>query len=432
LFDYSQDFEFYFDYPKTRKLARFYTPEFQQWILRRGVRLSSLASYPKCERVLEQKDIFKKVIEATGSRLRILHTHMDFDMVMVAVRKHCPLLERLECGKGGKRGGVGKLLSKCPRLQHLVMKSTDASSVESMKQYGKQLRSLRMASEYSVGSQQIPDWAGLVPCVPNLTSLEIGEEGNIGPLLTAVAQHCPHLRILRITNWQVGVHYTVWSDLLLTVAKGCPSLEELSLSQEGQTVDDEAMAEIFRLCKNLASLRLESFWNTSDAMLLALARDVPRLRHLSLKYINWVGVDSRLATVVISWPLLESLCLKRTLVQDKLLFALAVHCPHLLKLWVDDCRQVTDAGVTALAKGCRELQHVHLSHCPEFTVAAPQAIVASCQCRDRLILTLYDAPKITPAEAQPYLRYGDINHINFDSRKRKRKKKEGAVEEAVA
>jgi hypothetical protein len=106
----------YFDKQNTQKGALFYKPQFHEWVLLRGVRLASVVSFPRCAQDLKHKRVFMEILRRSGSCLKTVQTDMDFEVVKVALCTHCTVLERLTCGKVGKKGGFDRLLKACPSL----------------------------------------------------------------------------------------------------------------------------------------------------------------------------------------------------------------------------------------------------------------------------------------------------------------------------
>jgi hypothetical protein len=106
-----------------------------------------------------------------------------------------------------------------------------------------------------------------------------------------------------------------------------------------------------------------------------LAREVPALRELRVTCRALSNVTQHVA----SWPLLESLTVQGGIASDKLMHALVAHCPRLRCLVIAHSQQITDAGVTALAKGCAQLQRLELHESTSVTITALEAIITHCR-----------------------------------------------------
>jgi hypothetical protein len=77
---------------------------------------------------------------------------------------------------------------------------------------------------------QWPVWVPLIPHLPNLTELEVGWDWSHAAALTAVGQHCRHLRALQIRLYETGIVTLEPVDAALrVVAQGCSKLEVLNL-----------------------------------------------------------------------------------------------------------------------------------------------------------------------------------------------------------
>jgi hypothetical protein len=367
VYDYAQ----YFDKEKTRRGALFYKSAFHEWVLLRGVQLSSLASFPQCERVMEHKRMFLDIIRASGTRLKTLQTDMDFEIVKEALFTHCTLLERLKCGMISNGDGLDTLLGSCPSLQHLSFQSMDAPAVEVLHRFGSQIRSLCMAAEndYELRSQ----WPELVPHLPNLTEVEIGNNCPLDAVLIAVGQHCPHLRTLKVTSYACSP--ALGSDAAMeALIHGCPNLERAYLGG-GLSVSEGVLLELLHRCRKLVALCFDNGASVSGQFVSVLAREVPALRELRVTCRAVSSVTQHIA----SWPLLESLTVQGGIASDNLMHALVAHCPLLRCLVIAHSQQVTDAGVTALAKGCAQLQRLELHESSSVTIAALEAIITHCR-----------------------------------------------------
>lgn len=87
-------------------------------------------------------------------------------------------------------------------------------------------------------------------------------------------------------------------------------------------------------------------------------------------------------------PYLESIDLQDCIdIDDKCLFALAVGCPRLQSVDLSRCSNLTDDGISALAKGCCQLRSIKLTSCKNIKDAGVTAIAHGCSDLQSLDLT---------------------------------------------
>lgn len=111
---------------------------------------------------------------------------------------------------------------------------------------------------------------------------------------------------------------------LRAIARGCPSLQALSLSNV-PSVGNEGLSEIGSGCQQLEKLELHQCHGISDKGLVALAKGCPKLTDLTLESCSKIGNES--------------------------LQALALHCPNLTSISIRYCPLVGDQGITHLLSG---------------------------------------------------------------------------------
>lgn len=123
-------------------------------------------------------------------------------------------------------------------------------------------------------------------------------------------------------------------EVVHKIIRNCKHLEVLHLD-EGAAPCDETLSLLGRYCHKLHTLVMKREMIT-DQDVIALAKGCPKMRHLHL------------------WA-----C---TCLTDASLHALQQHCPELHSLYVSKCTKLTPKGVTQLVRGCRKLRELHVSH----------------------------------------------------------------------
>jgi hypothetical protein len=224
----------------------------------------------------------------------------------------------------------------------------------------------------------------LLPMLPpNLLHIHLSTGYTTTEMLDALTSACPLLRTLMVQD------STYWctDELLQRFATRCPFLEAIrigngyalrragmqALGQAGRLtfldVDIPgdggplhpayftAMGKILPLNPNLHTLR-----SPADTTLLhSIAAHAPQLQHLSMtarRLPFQPNLLESILAVVQSCTQLRTLYLDYYIVQNEVLVALGAHSPHLVAFAASFGYRITDAGVCALAQGCRQLREV--------------------------------------------------------------------------
>ena len=250
------------------------------------------------------------------------------------------------------------------------------------------LSSLSNLRKLDVSGCPAIDADGLKTLPKNLETLCVGnwkdEEADADSIVVAVARRCTRLRSLHISCWK-----TITDAAIMEIANKCVDLERFHLSF-AEKITDEAIIHLSQKC-DLKEVEIGSLKNLTDASVLALTKNCPRLKKLdissikaltnasilalsrfdSLQCLNLNRVENVTDSSIIPFVtrrglhLLE-LDLGGTSVTDASVRAVAAHCGMMrtAKLgsgyWVDSASS-TDAAVCALASGCPNLREVWLT-----------------------------------------------------------------------
>jgi hypothetical protein len=149
-------------------------------------------------------------------------------------------------------------------------------------------------------------------------------------------------------------------EAVLSAIRRNPMLHKLSLQMVSL---QRAMEEIALRGANLTELEL-SWWSalppvqSTAPLLVAIAQGCPQLRSLHLRNCVW-GSNSGVVT-------------------DTVLVAFATHCPSLTTVYLGNCDQVSDVGVTELARSCPWLRKLTFTSAG-VTIKGLRAISAHCR-----------------------------------------------------
>jgi hypothetical protein len=129
---------------------------------------------------------------------------------------------------------------------------------------------------------------------------------------------------------------------------------------------DATLVQLARSCPRLTRISFQGCRMITDAGVVELARHCPRLTYVDFTSCSSVG-NAGLLALAKSCPKLETIFASRAgAVADTLLTALGSNCRQLRVLSIASSspfsghRALTDAGVAALARGCRGLQELSL------------------------------------------------------------------------
>ena len=216
----------------------------------------------------------------------------------------------------------------------------------------------------------------------------------------ALGASCPHLRVLELSVIGDKVQSLGSSAMAMdAIVSGCPSLEEVYLRQvcgpDGSFVAGAAVRRALAGSRHLQKISFRTIqtseWfyypaETEDdkAALRELLTGCEHLTELVLEHGYHDGLVEAVAT---SRPALCSLHLKDTCVSDAELAVVAEHCTSLRSLRVvehqAELRDVSSAGLIAIAQRCPDLQAVQISRQGEDGMAgvdddALQALMDGC------------------------------------------------------
>ncbi|CAA2973046.1 EIN3-binding F-box 1-like [Olea europaea subsp. europaea] len=204
--------------------------------------------------------------------------------------------------------------------------------------------------------------------------------------LKAIARGCPSLRELSI--WHSS---SIGDEGLLEIANGCHLLEKLDLCH-CSAVTDKCLLAIAKNCPNLASVTIESCSNIGNESLQTLGRSCHNLKSVTVKHCPLVGdqgiaglfssagnvvtkvklqalniSDVSLAVIGHYGSALTDLALIGLQnVNERGFWAMASgqSLQKLKSLAITTCRGVSDLGLEAIGKGCPNLHQVCLRRCP--------------------------------------------------------------------
>ncbi|XP_020081638.1 F-box protein At1g47056-like [Ananas comosus] len=192
--------------------------------------------------------------------------------------------------------------------------------------------------------------------LPRLSRLKLRACRQLTDLgMSALAANCPDLRKLSCSSCAFG------PKAVDAVLRACPLLEDLSLKRLRGLSDPTAASDLLLLLapcssSSLRSICLKELYNAQ--CFAPLIAGSPHLR--SLKVLRCSGDwDLLLEEITSRVPSVADVHLEKLQVGDRGLFALSA-CADLEVLHLVKTPECTDAGLAAVADGCRRLRKLHL------------------------------------------------------------------------
>lgn len=274
---------------------------------------------------------------------------------------------------------------------------------------------LRWASAEPAGLQMLSDLVSFYPKTPTfqIADWKFGDAG-----MHVVAAGCSELRTLSVVNTDISdagvaglalrcAHLTTvdlsWCDVsdtgVVALSEHCYRIRSVVL--EGCTsVTDISVAALASGCPDLTLLNLHCCEKVSSSGLLVLGDlkylstlDVRRTKVTEAGLEAFVMCDFSLSSLSLSITRLADATIAalgrhatftaltlencRQLTDDNVI-ALAQHCPKLLLLSLDLSRRITDISLAALGERCPLLEQVRFDSCFKLTDKGLEALASGC------------------------------------------------------
>lgn len=160
----------------------------------------------------------------------------------------------------------------------------------------------------------------------NLTGCERITDSSIKEL----TENCENIRILSLNGCT-----KLTAESIIYIAKNCPNIETLNLSGCAY-VTDEALIEVSKRAEYLKELVLDGCTQITDTSITEIAKNCPDLRHLSLRGCMRV-TGNFLPELGKNSPFFATLNLEDCYLTGEGFEALAKNCPKLKKLELEGC-----------------------------------------------------------------------------------------------
>ncbi|XP_013451216.2 F-box/LRR-repeat protein 2 [Medicago truncatula] len=214
------------------------------------------------------------------------------------------------------------MLSKCPCIQHLELRST------------------------SFLTDQLVDEMCLF--FGKLVSINLsGCHHLTETTLFSLVRNCPSISEIKMEGTSIGINTLEHSGVY-------PQLKSLYLGRNSW-LSDEIIIMYASIFPNLQLLDLKVCREISEGICEVL-RKCCKLKHLNLAFCSNVKLHGMNFAV----PELEVLNLSNTSIDDETFYAISKNCCRILQLLLENCKGVTMKGVKQVVENCTQLRKIKL------------------------------------------------------------------------
>eukprot|EP00899_Mesostigma_viride_P029098 jgi/Mesvir1/9373/Mv08988-RA.1 len=277
---------------------------------------------------------------------------------MMEVAEHCHSLRGLEIGWpprsfGGLLTGssVSAVAGLCP---HFVFLEAAYLRMGHQLSFADMARTLSRVQHVDLtGSARVNDEAvrALAENCSTLRALDIKACRDVtGAGVACLAEHCVDLR-------ELNVMQTAVSDAsMVPVAQRCRQMRRLEIGRTRVTA--ATLMAVGESCGQLEYLDLMELSNFEgmDAGVAAIGRGCLHLQTLHASYCQKLSDEGVIPLVHERGGQLRELNVFASKITDASLQAISSSCTALLKLNAISCHSITEAGILAVVRGCRQLK----------------------------------------------------------------------------
>ncbi|CAM9368451.1 unnamed protein product, partial [Hapterophycus canaliculatus] len=243
------------------------------------------------------------------------------------------------------------------------------------------VETLSLARCSRVGDEELKELGVGCRGVVRLDLTDCNQVSDTGML--EVARRCSSLTVLELSRSDLP--FKVGDVTLMALGEGCPGLQRLNL-RGCDTVSDVGLAWMSAGCPALEHLDVSGCVKVSNAGVTSLCENCPLLAHLemaSLKHVTDIGVArfsagcARLTYLDMSGFVNLSDGMQRDFAFTGIQ-ALARGCTGLQTLVLDRCFQVSKTALRAVGGGLHSLRRLSLAQCPALTLEGMASVAKGC------------------------------------------------------
>jgi hypothetical protein len=390
------------------------------WIMKKGVSVAKIYATPF---FVNNRQLRRTYLQRHGRAIRSLHymrnlcssvNYSECTPSAVTVAEYCPNLTEFDAGNCLFEPALLAIAKGCFLLKKLMLCGTGCTQqvIWELSANCKRIQELHLTC------RQLDDEACLIALVranPGLHTFSTCGSGATDNFLREVAQNCPgftDLSLLLVDVTQASIYFLLQrcgnfsrlclesghfqpseedqepvlrpsmrslvlrgmdllDDELDCLLRSCPGLTELELSGCRYLTELEELA-VAQRCPHLQKLVMYDCMSfAGDVVLQNLSERCPQLRELQIQECKLI-TDVGLSALTAKCPLLQHLDIRGSSVTDKFLTTIPQHWPALRGLILCDCPNITAAGIEAVTQGCTELEALSVDGC--------QKIEGTAQC----------------------------------------------------
>ena len=326
-------------------------------------------------------------------------SHIEVETIIV-VAQHCHHLKKLWLGKWPKitDAALVALGKGCPHLTEFnhILCSPDVTIVG--------FRALAQGcSKLTSVTLENPSDEVVVTVAKNckkLTRISLYRSQALTDVtFQAIGSNCSNLTSFGLS----GSSPMTWVRLS-ALARGCKKLTEMFISSSLSITDEgEGASAMTELLANLTNLIISNASMQSDSALLSIARCCPNLREISLSICSAITAVGLTALACRCPKLVGVDLIHCPNITDEGVIALAEHCRELTNFYISDCTTLTDAALVGLSVGCLNLVEFSVYNCPLLTSAGLTALARGCP--QLSTISVVECAGITEEGVQAVVRY---------------------------
>jgi hypothetical protein len=186
-----------------------------------------------------------------------------------------------------------------------------------------------------------------------------------------VATHCPLLESLNVAR-TMG---SIGDSSLRFIGEHCRSLTSIDVSWISGRVSDDSMMHIAQCCPLLKRVAMRMTAGlVTNRTLFVIAANASGLQHLDISECEQAMNSTGVSAVARNCPQLETLLANVADLDDECAQLVASNCTKLAILSLRSNDRISDAGVIAIARGCRRLAQLDVSYNHSLTSAAAREV----------------------------------------------------------
>ncbi|KAG2316572.1 hypothetical protein Bca4012_067432 [Brassica carinata] len=308
-----------------------------------------------CKKCKDLRSLDVSYLKITSDSIRSIALLPKLEILEMV---NCPLIDD---------DGLEYLENGCPSLQEIDVTRCERVSLSGVVSIVRGHPDLQHLKASHCVSEVSRSFLHNIKALKHLKTLWIdGARVSDSSLLT-LSSSCRSLTDIGVSKCE-GV-----TDIGMTgLARNCLNLKTLNLACCG-FVTDAAISAVARSCRNLETLKLESCHMITEKGLQSLGCYSKLLQELDLT--DCYGVNDRGLEYISKCSNLLSLKLGLcTNISDKGIFHIGSKCSKLLELDLYRCGGFGDDGLAAISRGCKSLNRLIISYCGELTDAGVEQI----------------------------------------------------------